>query len=77
VSWALYGICAGLILGLYDIFTKHAMTNNGVFAICCWSSAFGALAWIVAGAVFSLTGVYADVWRTSMADQLWLVQRAP
>ncbi|MGB9366048.1 MAG: DMT family transporter [Xanthobacteraceae bacterium] len=75
MTWTLYGISAGLILGLYDIFTKHAMTNNGVFAIVLWSSTFGALAWIVAGAAFSLTGVHGDVWGTSLADQLWLVPK--
>lgn len=75
MTWALYGISAGLILGLYDIFTKHAMTNNGVFAIVLWSSAFGALSWIVAGAAFSMSGTDANIWHTSVVEQLWLVPK--
>jgi drug/metabolite transporter (DMT)-like permease len=43
--WILYGLCAGVVLGLYDVWTKKAMTANNVIPVVMWSSLFGALFW--------------------------------
>lgn len=45
--WIVFGIMAGLILGLYDFWTKKAMTGNNIFSVVFWSSLFGALAWAI------------------------------
>ncbi|WP_143326029.1 EamA family transporter [Vandammella animalimorsus] len=48
MNWIGFGILAGVVLGLYDYWTKKAMTGNMVITIVFWSSLFGALAWLVA-----------------------------
>jgi bacterial/archaeal transporter family protein len=44
--WIAYGLSAGFVLGLYDIWTKKGMTGNSVLAVVFWSSIFGLLCWI-------------------------------
>jgi len=75
VTWALYGISAGVILGLYDISTKHAMTNNSVLPIVVWSSAFGALAWLLGAAGSAVVDGELHIWRTSPLEQLLLAPK--
>ena len=44
--WIAYGLGAGVMLGLYDVWTKKAMTDNDVIPVVMWSSLFGALVWV-------------------------------
>jgi transporter family protein len=44
--WIAYGLGAGVMLGLYDVWTKKAMTGNDVIPVVMWSSLFGALVWV-------------------------------
>jgi drug/metabolite transporter (DMT)-like permease len=46
--WIAYGLGAGVMLGLYDVWTKKAMTGNAVIPVVMWSSLFGALVWVPA-----------------------------
>lgn len=46
MTWILFGLLAGVILGFYDYWTKKAMVGNGVFPVVFWSSMFGAIAWL-------------------------------
>lgn len=43
--WIVFGISAGLILGLYDFWTKKSMDGNDVISIVFFSSFFGMAAW--------------------------------
>ncbi|MFM7346851.1 MAG: EamA family transporter [Tagaea sp.] len=44
--WVVFGLCAGFILGIYDIATKKGMSGNDVLPVVFWSSVFGALCWL-------------------------------
>ena len=44
--WIAYGLGAGVMLGLYDVWTKKAMKGNAVIPVVMWSSLFGALVWV-------------------------------
>jgi|GEM_PF-1622809 len=46
MSWIVYGLLAGVMLGLYDFWTKKAMVGNDVFPVVFWTSMFGAIAWL-------------------------------
>lgn len=48
MNWVTYGALAGVVLGLYDFWTKKAMTGRSVLAVVFWSSVFGASAWLLA-----------------------------
>jgi len=75
--WVLFGISAGAILGLYDFWTKKAMTGNAVLPVVFWSSLFGALAWIPAFfPVSARLGVFVDISRTSLAEQALILVKS-
>jgi len=66
----MFGISSGVILGLYDYWTKRAMHENPVLPIVFWSSLFGAIAWFPAFIPASVKiGVYVDVSQTSWIEQ--------
>lgn len=46
--WIVFGVAAGVLLGLYDFWTKKSMEKNDVINIVFWASFFGMLAWVPA-----------------------------
>lgn len=68
--WVTYGLLAGVVLGLYDFWTKKGMEGNGVMAVVFWSALFGAMAWSVAFLPISATsGFHVDVSTTTPKQQ--------
>ena len=68
--WMLFGLSAGIVLGLYDFWTKKAMVGNSALPVVFWSSLFGALAWLPAFLpVAANTGLFVDVFQTSLLEQ--------
>lgn len=61
--WIVFGVLAGVLLGLYDFWTKKSMEKNGVINIVFWTSFFGMLALVPAialgqkGAALSLSAL--------------------
>ncbi|KAB2892836.1 MAG: hypothetical protein F9K35_17505, partial [Burkholderiaceae bacterium] len=45
MTWAAWGLLAGLLLGSYDFLTKLALREQPVLAVIAASSALGALLW--------------------------------
>ena len=68
--WMVYGLLAGVLLGLYDFWTKKAMDGNNVIPIVFWSSIFGALAWLPAFLPVSRNlGFYVDWTQSNFQEQ--------
>lgn len=74
--WMVFGISAGALLGLYDFWTKKAMTGNTVIPIVFWSAFFGALVWLPAFFPFAQPyNLYVDVSTTSLHDQVIILAK--
>ncbi len=72
--WVYWGLGAGVILGLYDYWTKKGMEGNGVMAVVFWSSLFGALAWIAAFLPITTgTGLHVRIQDSGFKDQLLIL----
>ncbi|MCJ9751407.1 DMT family transporter [Neorhizobium sp. BETTINA12A] len=68
--WMVFGISAGALLGLYDFWTKKAMTGNSVIPIVFWSAFFGGLVWLPAFFPIAQTfDLYVDLSKTSLHEQ--------
>ncbi|MDD7971964.1 EamA family transporter [Roseinatronobacter alkalisoli] len=74
MSWVGFGLLAGVILGLYDYWTKKAMSRNMVMTVVFWSALFGALAWLVAFLPIATgTGFHVRVSETNAKEQLLIL----
>ncbi|WP_282093642.1 EamA family transporter [Epibacterium ulvae] len=72
--WITYGLTAGVVLGLYDYWTKKGMDGNGVMAVVFWSSFFGAAAWLIAFLPVSYgSGFHVDPGATNLKQQLFIL----
>ncbi|NVJ27446.1 DMT family transporter [Myxococcus sp. AM011] len=72
--WIAYGLGAGVMLGLYDVWTKKAMTGNSVIPVVMWSSLFGALCWVpvlIPGALPIRVEPFGLTWQ----EQAWLLPK--
>lgn len=68
--WMVFGLSAGALLGLYDFWTKKAMTGNAVIPIVFWSALFGGLVWLPAFfPAAQRFDLYVDISNTSLHDQ--------
>jgi|688.fasta_scaffold52700_6 transporter family protein len=76
MSWVGFGLLAGVILGLYDFWTKKAMFENMVLAVVFWSALFGALAWMIAFLPISAgTEFHVPVSETNFREQLLILAK--
>lgn len=75
--WIVFGITAGLILGLYDFWTKKSMDGNDVISIVFFSSFFGMAAW---GLVLTLgagnTLLLVDLFNLGYEHQLFIAVKS-
>lgn len=72
--WITYGLAAGVVLGLYDYWTKKGMEGNGVMAVVFWSSFFGAAAWLIAFFPVSYgSGFHVEPAATNLKQQMFIM----